>query len=425
MKQQSNLFMTEAQALAEANRCLCCHDAPCRNACPANVDVPRFVQRIATGDYAGAAQCIAQHNPLGLVCAQVCPSDTLCRGSCNCSKLGAAIQISALQGFAMRRAVLEHRGRRPEAFAIRSQRVAVIGGGPSGIAAAALMSKDGYPVTLFERSGRLGGVPMDEIPNARLDKTLFEAEIERLLTGNVEIRLNTEVDERKAGEIGRSYDVIYVACGLGEPKPGVAVEADGVYSAETFLRLANSNMLENGGVKGIVYVQGGGNTAMDAAVCAKALGADRVLVSYRRNKAEMPAWDEAYLAAVKAGVEFLFQTQVVDVKATDGRIAGIILAPVFMGAPDEKGRRSPIIQAGKGAFAPAQLLITATGKAWNSAMMEGFAYAQAQGSLFVGGDAENGGLTVVQSIADAKQAVGRMQDYLQKRAGQGGVRIGN
>lgn len=402
---ENKLYMTDAQALAEANRCLHCYEAPCQSACPAGVDVPRFIHRIATGDWTGAAETIREGNPLGLVCGLVCPSAELCRRDCNCGKLGESIRISDLQAYAMRRAVARGAAA-PEAVPQQSGRVAVIGGGPSGVVAAALLRAKGYGVTLFEKADHLGGVPMDEIPNDRLDKALFQKEIEQLLGGGVEVRLGAAIDAAGAAAINAGYDAVYLACGLGEPNAGLRTDARGCMSAEAFLRAANGGGCT--AVSGTAIVQGGGNTAIDAAVTAKKLGAERVLLCYRRSQREMPAWEDEFLAAVRAGVEFLFQTQVLDVQQHDGAVSGVVLAPVALGEPDASGRRRPVVCEAERYARPASLVLTATGKS----SAQDLAAAFDAEKLFVGGDAANGGATVVQAVAEAKEAAAAIDRLL-------------
>lgn len=415
MEYSKSFRMTESQAAIEASRCLHCYEAPCQKSCPAGIDVPQFIRRIATGDIRGAANTIRSSNPLGMICGEICPAQTLCMKECNCGRSGEPIAISALQAYAMEISLKNNGTGAAQTDATKRSRIAIVGGGPSGVSAASLLKMLGYAVTLFEKSARLGGVPMEEIPNERLNKALYQTEIESLLQNGVEIRKNTPVDAELALKISNEYDAIYLACGLGDSNAGVVSTATGVYDAEQFLRLANEGAFKKRGIDGSVFVQGGGNTAIDAAVTAKRLGAERVYVCYRRSQKEMPAWREEFASAVAEGVEFLFQTQVLNVELKDDEVKGVLLAPVELGAPGADGRRKPIVRHEKQYVLAGDMLINATGKEPNQRMKDAFAQAAKAGKLFVGGDIANGGATVVQAVAEAKRAVSAIDAYLSTR----------
>ena len=407
--------MTQTQAAAESNRCLHCYDAPCKKGCPAGVNVPQFIFRLASGDVEGAAASIRESNPLGLVCGQVCPSSTLCEASCNCKKMGGAIPIADLQAYAMEYSVRSGKGAAKTAAEKKGKKVAVIGGGPGGVVAAASLGLKGYDVTVFEKTDSLGGTPLLEIPNDRLDKGLYVEEIEQLLAGaGVTVLLETEVDAAKAAEIASEYDAVYLACGLTKATKTVDSEAEGVLNAESFLQAANGGDYENVEFPETVFVQGGGNTAIDAASTAKALGAERVYLCYRRSKDEMPAWSDEFAAAVEAGVEFMFRTQILSVKEENGKMTGVVLAPVSLGEPDESGRRRPVVEEGKAYEKSGSMLIMAAGKKADKDFVAAFDAAKAAGKLFLGGDVENGGATVVKAVAEARDAAAEIDAYLSK-----------
>lgn len=408
------LLMTETQAVAEANRCLHCFDAPCIKDCPAGINVPRFIQRMTSGDWVGAAETIKESNPLGFVCGQVCPADMLCQKNCNRADKGGVIQIADLQSYAMHKALEENLLRQPESKKQKVKKIAVVGGGPSGVTASTLLAGLGYQVTVYERSDELGGIPLREIPNDRLIKAAYKKELEQLVSDKVTIKTNTVVDEELAKEIMDNYDAIYLACGLGEPSTHIRSSAENYLMAEDFLTNANAGEYEGGGVSGTVVVQGGGNTAIDAAMTAKALGAERSIISYRRGLKEMPAWPEEYLQAAGLGVEFLFHTQILDVKEKDGKIVGITLASVSLGEPGSDGRRVPIVNEQEIFDISADLLISATGRPANEAMLDVFSDVKESGRFFIGGDANNGGETVVKAVAEAKDAVDAIHAYLSK-----------
>ena len=239
-----------------------------------------------------------------------------------------------------------------------------------------------------------------------IDKALFRREIEQLLSGGVDVQLNSAIDAARAARINETYDAVYLACGLGEPNRSFAAQARGCMSAEAFLRLANAGGCRD--VSGTVIVQGGGNTAIDAAVTAKKLGAERAILCYRRSQREMPAWADEMVLAVQAGVEFLFQTQVLGVVERDGAVTGVTLAPVALGEADASGRRRPIVREDERYTREAAMVLTATGKSRG----DGWAGAFDAAKLFVGGDAANGGATVVQAVAEAKAAVAAIDEKL-------------
>lgn len=407
MEKRTTTILNKTQAVAQANRCLHCYDAPCHKGCPAGVNVPQFIARIASEDFKGAAAVIREANPMGFACAQVCPAAAQCEANCNSKKAGGCIPIAALQEFAMQVALESECD--CEKAAADGKSVAIIGGGPSGVAAASVLVDAGYKVTVFEKGERLGGTPMEEIPNNRLNKELFDKEL-KMLTAGADVKLGVAIDADKAAEIAASYDAVYVSCGLGEPNDTVASDAEGVYKAEAFLRLANSDKLDDAVFSAPVYVQGGGNTALDAACTAKKLGASRSFICYRRSQNEMPAWKDEFLAAVDQGVEFLFQTQILDAEAVDGKVAKVVLAPVDL-VPSESGRPKPVVKEDEKYTLKASAVITATGKKSNNALLDAFKAAGAD-KVFAGGDVTNGGATVVKAVADGKKAAADIIAYL-------------
>lgn len=422
MNSQANTPMTQAQALTEASRCLHCYESPCQQGCPAGIDVAKFIRRIATQDFRGAAQVIRRENPLGMICAQVCPSEQLCAKSCSSIPLGGAIKIAALQEFALSQCP----GRPRKAAATSGKSVAVVGGGPGGLAAASYLAGRGYAVDLYESSGALGGIPQTQIPGFRLDRDAAGAEIASLLGEGITVHLNTTVDAALAQTIAADHDAVYLSAGLGPKTEGVPMDAGGCLFAEDFLERLARGDISHAELGDDVLVLGGGNTAMDAASAAKRLGCARVSVLYRRTVREMPAWQREYLHAVADGVAFYWQTLVTQVEDESGRLVAVQYAPTAANGTGPDGR--PLMEPDLSCQSRlrASTLISALGRGSNRALAEAFglktdgrgriavdaALQTSHPRIFAGGDLVNGGSTVVQAVADGKRAAGAIHAAL-------------
>lgn len=418
--------MQEFQIVMEAHRCLQCYDAPCIQKCPAKINIPKFIFRLSTRDFVGAARVIQEKNPLGAICGQVCPTEDLCQAGCSNSKIGRPIDIGALQEFVMKRSLYYSKKRPVVLPDIGEKKVAVIGGGPSGLTAAATLCRQGLKVTVFEKEKQLGGVPCFEIPSFRLEKELLEKEVEEILQLGMEIRTGCTVDQVLAKEILEQYDGVYLATGLGQPIELFSKEVAGYFYAGDFLRLANEGKVVDQIADKCVAVIGGGNTAMDAALYAKELGAARVYVVYRRSLQEMPAWRREYLGAVEAGVEFYWLTQPLDLEVTDGQVQGLVCCQVNLGEPDASGRRKPIPDHARQFTLKTDVVLSALGRTASREISLAFGLdTEEDGTIrlingcrtsnqkiFAGGDLINGGKTVVDAVADGKQAAKNMVEFL-------------
>ena len=186
--------MTEAQAVSEANRCLGCVEAPCVKNCPAGVNVPEFIRRIATADFSGAYDSVFRNNPAGFICGKTCPAGKLCRSECNCGKLGGTVRISELQSFAVGKALEEGNLPRGEKTESNGMHVAVVGNGLFGIVCAYLLYEKGYSAVLLEASECPGKDALRYVPDDKPEKELFLREIELLLNG-VEVRTGIQTAE--------------------------------------------------------------------------------------------------------------------------------------------------------------------------------------------------------------------------------------
>jgi glutamate synthase (NADPH/NADH) small chain len=310
----------------EANRCLNCYDAPCTRACPTSIDVPRFIGRIATGDLAGSAHTIMDANPVGASCARVCPTDQLCEGACVYNADENPIRIGDLQRYATDWAI-ETGAILFSAGAPTGKRVAVIGSGPAGLAAARELARAGHAVTIFERDAEPGGLDTYGIVPFRLPAEIALWEAEQVRALGVEFRTGVTVGETISAEtILAEYDAVILAAGMGAvPRLGIEGEdAAGVWDALDFIRVAKMGG-DVGPIGSTVAVIGGGNTAIDAATCSRRLGVPSVTMYYRRGADRMTAYGFEIEFAKVEGVEFRTYTLPKRIVVENGRVVGLEL----------------------------------------------------------------------------------------------------
>lgn len=407
---------------AEAQRCRSCEDPTCARACPAHVDVPAFVSAFAVGDYRKAYDILRQSNALPEMCAHVCPADVQCEGGCVenifCEHPVAiadiqleVCRIARREGYAGVRLPAE----------TRSGRIAVIGGGPAGLACAIRLLESGYAVALYEKGAILGGTPDAMIPADRLDDAGEEIRAilaPALTAGRLRVEAGRALGpELSVAQLRREHEAVFVAVGLGDaPTLG---RGPGVWDALTFLRQAKAGALR--ALPSAVAVIGGGNTAMDAACTARRLGAADVYVVYRRSLAEMPAWPAERRKAEELGVHMLILTQP-DGYETDaaGNVCGVRITRTELGTPDDSGRRRPLAVAGSESVLRAQAVIEAIGQTIPADVrqaLDGIALtrdgrvkvtpgsaATSMDGVFAGGDVANGGTTAVQGVSEGIRA---------------------
>ncbi|MHC1781778.1 MAG: FAD-dependent oxidoreductase [Anaerolineaceae bacterium] len=414
--------MNWSQAMVEAQRCLGCHEAPCQQACPARVDVPTFISRFREENLPGAAETIYDACPLGAICGQVCPTGDLCEKACVLTDLGQApIRISALQAFI----TSQHQPAEKSPVAT-GRRVAVVGGGPAGLGCAVQLNRLGEEVHVFESGEESCGLVGRVIPAHRLPAEVVERDLLRLRASGVHFHANARVDGALAEKLAKEFDAVFLGTGQnGEVQPELPMEdIQGVHSALDFLTRARDGEIFSVGRR--VVVVGAGNVAMDAAVVARQLGAEQVMVIYRRGQSEMPAWQSEYLEACQLGVEFRWLSVVerVHTEVWEGgelRVSGIDLARTRYSENKTNGRRG--VEADPSQPVYTQLcdaIIFALGQAlderndglFGAATLKGLFAADptsgqtADPRIFAGGEAVSGGSTVVASMS-AGMAAGR------------------
>lgn len=432
---------TEEMAVEEATRCLNCKNKPCVSGCPVNVRIPEFIAKVAARDFDGAYEVITSTNGLPAVCGRVCPQENQCEGKCVRGIKGEPVGIGRLERFCAD----YHNAnstKKAEKVPSNGKKVAVIGAGPSGLTCAGDLAKKGYEVTIFEAFHTAGGVLVYGIPEFRLPKAIVKKEIDNLKDMGVDIETNMVIG--KVLSIDELFDMGYQACfvgsGAGLPSfMGIEGEAHvGVYSANEYLTRTNlmKAYLDEYDTPIIksksVAVVGGGNVAMDAARCAKRLGAENVYIVYRRGLEEMPARKEEIHHAMEEGIIFKNLTNPVKILGDDkGRVSSMECVEMELGEPDASGRRRPIEKVGSNFQLEVDTVIMAIGTSPNPLIRtttEGLE-ANKRGCLIVnedtmqttregvyaGGDAVTGAATVILAMGAGKHAAKSIDEYLSNK----------
>lgn len=418
--------------LAMAVTCRQCSDPTCVPKCPAHVNVPQFIGEIVDGRFRDAYETIRASNVLATICGYVCPSETLCESGCINEHYTEAVPIRHLQRWVSRKALEEGWARESRAvLADTGKRVAVIGAGPAGVAAAISLASMGHRVSLFERAKAPGGMAKETIPPERLPDSVIDRELEDVLVsvGAIERR---QYSLGPAGTLDdvmdEGFDAAVLAFGLNRSSelPGAARPAGGVYGALDFLRAVKQGGLE---VTGSVMVLGGGNTAIDAALSAKRAGAEDVSIVYRRSFAEMPAWPEERETAVETGVNFLVLTQALGYIVDEaGRLTGLRVVRTKLGTPDASGRRRPVNVVGSEHVMPCEMVVEAMGQGVEDSLRAALpgveftpgglvvtkpgSQATTRDGVYAAGDLVNGGSTVVEAVAAGTRAAREINDVL-------------
>lgn len=434
------LGYTEEQAIDEAKRCLNCKNKPCVTGCPVQIDIPSFIAQVAEGNFEEAYKIITKSSSLPAVCGRVCPQETQCESKCVRGKKGEPVAIGRLERYVADRhnAQAAAAVEKPES---NGHKAAVIGSGPSGLACAGDLAKKGYDVTVFEALHVAGGVLSYGIPEFRLPKTIVQKEIEGLKALGVKIETNTvvgktvSIDELMKEE---GFETVFIGSGAGLPRfmriPGENL--NGVYSANEFLTRINlmkaykenSSTPINAGTKAVVV--GGGNVAMDAARCAKRLGAD-VTVVYRRTEKELPARAEEVEHAMEEGINFKFLTNPTEITSTEnGWVKGIICQQMELSEPDASGRAKPIPVEGALFEIEADCVIMSIGTSPNPLIKSTTAGLETQRwggiiadedgltsreGVYAGGDAVTGAATVILAMGAGKKAAAAMDEYMRNK----------
>ena len=433
------LGYTEEQALDEAQRCLNCKNKPCMTGCPVMVHIPEFIAEVAKGNFEEAYQIISHTSALPAVCGRVCPQENQCEKYCVRGKKGEPVGIGRLERF-----VADWHNANchtlPEKPASNGHRVAVVGSGPAGLTCAGDLARKGYEVTVFEALHLAGGVLVYGIPEFRLPKSIVQKEVDGLKALGVTIATDTVVgrtitiDELMEEQ---GFEAVFIGSGAGLPMfmniPGVNYK--GVFSANEFLTRINlMKAYRPDSDTPIVHpkkvaVVGGGNVAMDAARCAKRLGAE-VYIVYRRGMEELPARKEEVEHAEEEGIIFKTLNNPVEILADENdNVNKIRCIQMELGEPDASGRRRPVEVPGSEFELDVDCVIMALGTSPNpliKSTTKGLEINKKGGivvnedgltsreNVYAGGDAVTGAATVILAMGAGKTAAKAIDEALSK-----------
>jgi len=440
--EEVNLGFDPVRAAAEARRCLECANPKCVHGCPVGVDVRAFVDLVLAGDFLGAAAKIREANVLPAITGRVCPQEEACEGACVLSKKLPSLAIGHLERF-----VADYERRSgglglPPIAPATGRRVAIVGSGPAGLAAAGDLVQRGHAVTVFEALHDIGGVLIYGIPAFRLPREIVRAEVENLGRMGVEFQTNVVVGRTVTLDelFAEGYDAIFVATGAGLPNfldvPGE--QLNGVYSANEFLTRVNlmhaADFPEHDepvfDCRGRdVAVIGGGNTAIDSVRVSLRLGARRAYILYRRSEKEMPARLEEVRHAKEEGVELMTLVNPVEFLGdAQGNLQAVRCVRMALGDPDASGRRRPVPVAGSEFTLPVSVAVIAAGTSANPTVQQttpdlqtrarGYIVAEpdtlrtSKRGVFAGGDIVTGGATVILAMGAGRRAARSIDDFL-------------
>ena len=435
------LGYTPEMAVAEANRCLNCKNPICVSGCPVNVQIPDFIKKIAEGDFEGAYHKIAETSALPAVCGRVCPQECQCEGKCVRGIKGESVAIGRLERFAADY-YRENCEKKVPDITPNGKKVAVIGAGPSGLTCAGDLAKLGYSVTVFEAFHTAGGVLVYGIPEFRLPKSIVADEIEGLKNLGVEIKTDMVIGKTLTVDeiIDMGYEAVFIGSGAGLPMfMGIEGEGSvGVYSANEFLtriNLMKAYLDEyDTPIKKVnsIAIVGGGNVAMDAARCAKRLGAEHVYIVYRRGEEEMPARKEEIHHAKEEEIEFKLLCNPTKVLTDEnGVVNGLECIKMELGEPDQSGRRRPVEIKGSEFVLPVESVIMALGTSPNPLIRSTTKGIEAnkrgclvvdenmqttKTGVYAGGDAVTGAATVILAMGAGKTAAKSIDEYLKQKS---------
>ena len=436
------LGFTEEMANVEVERCLQCGDPKCVSGCPVNIDIPTFIRLIKEDNLLEAIRSIKDYNILPAICGRVCPQEVQCEKACILSKRWDPVAIGALERYVADWERKNQLKECPDCETPNHIKVAVIGSGPAGLTCAADLARYGFDVTIFEAFHKGGGVLVYGIPEFRLPKEIVEDEIETLKMLGVKVEYNRIIGKtltiNDLKEKGFKAFFISVGAGLPSMRKISGINLNGVLTANEFLTRTNlmkaykfpeyDTPIKIGKV---ITVIGGGNTALDSARVALRLGAEKVIIVYRRTEAEMPARREEYHHAIEEGIEFQFLSNPTRfLGGNNGNVEKIEVLKMQLGEPDASGRPRPIPIENSEYLINCDTVILAIGTNANPILTKsipelktnkwGYIEADENGKtnlegIYAGGDIVTGSATVISAMGAGRTAAKAMNKYLRSK----------
>ncbi len=397
---------------------------PCQKACPAQTDVQGYVSLIANQQYQKALKLIKEKIPLPASIGRICPHP--CETACRRQLVEEPLSIAALKYFAADIDLKSNEPFIPEIKPASGKKVAIVGAGPAGLTAAYYLAMEGHQVKVYEAMPQGGGMLRYGIPEYRLPKAILDQEIDLIGKMGVEFTYNTRIgSDIRLEQLINKYNSVFLGIGawLSSEMRAKGEDLPGVLGGIDFLREVASGGDVNIGPT--VAIVGGGNTAMDAARTALRLGAERVIVLYRRTRAEMPAEEIEIKEAEEEGIEFKFLVAPLEILAREGKASALHLQKMELGEPDVSGRRSPVPIPGAQELIEADTIISAIGQKvnpegmtgvtlskWGSIEVDEDTLATSIPGVFAGGDGVTGPQIAIDAIAQGGRAARSINDYL-------------
>lgn len=432
---------TEEVSIEEAQRCLNCKHRPCVNGCPVHIAIPDFIKEVAQGNFAGAYDVISQSSSLPAVCGRVCPQESQCESKCVRGIKTEPVGIGRLERFVAdwHNAQTDVKVNKPES---NGHKVAIVGSGPAGLTCAGDLAKKGYDVTVFEALHLAGGVLVYGIPEFRLPKSIVQKEVDTLKELGVKVETNMVIGRvLSIDELMDDYgfESVFIGSGAGLPRfmniPGENL--CGVYSANEFLTRTNlMKAYKDDSTTPIMHakkvaVVGGGNVAMDAARCAKRLGAEEVYIVYRRSEEELPARKEEVEHAKEEGIIFKLLNNPVEILGNEDEfVTGMKCIKMELGEPDASGRRRPVEIPGSEFVLDVDAVVISIGTSpnplikattkgldtqkWGGIIADENGLTSREG-VYAGGDAVTGAATVILAMGAGKTAAAAIDEYIQNK----------